>query len=530
MDGNRTCLAKRCSPPREHEAKVNVEAAVDLRARSAGLGAVVGNGWGQVLLSSITKVSHVHNTLHAEMMAKILFRIVLVRQRGFESVIVERDASLAVEENTDRNKQETVMNMFGIQVTNSPEKYLGLPMMFGREKRKTLRGIANNMRQRVQSWSQTLISDEEREVFVKAILQSMARYALSCFMLPRSLHKELNMSRYWGRSGGNGNGIHWLSWRKLCKGEWEGGMGFREMNSFNEALLAKQGWRLLHNSSFLVYRVLKEKHFPTCSFLEAKEGRTSSYLWKSICAGREVLRLGARWRVGNGEDINVWSDPWILKEDGFIPTPRDDVEVSDIKVKDLIAESPSQWDITTTLFPCNIIKEISLRSGFRVLLSADQQSNGAENQSNEQTRDSVRELPIWRRYEELTSQTRSEFLPGGLEVWKEAGMGNDWMGQHWHNIIQWLGMATKSNEGNTMERLFTLAWAIWSTRNNAVKNQIQRSYQATASFASNYLKEYQRTKIRRGEAVVKEQMRWKVPIEDTIKINFDGALDTMEGN
>ncbi|KAH1038289.1 hypothetical protein J1N35_040032 [Gossypium stocksii] len=49
-------------------------------------------------------------------------------------------------------------------------------------------------------------------------------------------------------------------------------MGFWDLHFFNLALLAKQGWRLIHNKNSLCHKVFKVKYFLNCSFMEAKIG------------------------------------------------------------------------------------------------------------------------------------------------------------------------------------------------------------------------------------------------------------------
>ncbi|GAU40809.1 hypothetical protein TSUD_397930 [Trifolium subterraneum] len=49
--------------------------------------------------------------------------------------------------------------------------------------------------------------------------------------------------------------IHWIKWQKICRQKKNGAMGFRELSAFNEALLAKQGWRILTLPSSLVAQV-----------------------------------------------------------------------------------------------------------------------------------------------------------------------------------------------------------------------------------------------------------------------------------
>lgn len=98
-----------------------------------------------------------------------------------------------------------------------------------------------------------------------------------------------------------------------------GGLGFRDLNCFNLAMLAKFGWRLLMDNHSLVSRVLKANYYPESSFLEAKDGLNSSWAWLSILEGRKVIQRGIRWKVGNGRSIRVAYDPWLPRPTTFNP-------------------------------------------------------------------------------------------------------------------------------------------------------------------------------------------------------------------
>ena len=147
---------------------------------------------------------------------------------------------------------------------------------------------------------------------LKAVVQAVPAYTMSCFKLSNTLYDELTgmVKQFWWGQKKQERKLAWMSWEKMYLTK-EGGMGFKDLKSFNLALLAKQGWRLQTNTSLLFYRVYKAKYFPGCEFVEANIGRQTSCAWRSIMADQPLIKRGMRWQVSDGERIKIWRDKWI---------------------------------------------------------------------------------------------------------------------------------------------------------------------------------------------------------------------------
>ena len=152
-------------------------------------------------------------------------------------------------------------------------------------------------------WKEKLLSNAGKEVLIKAVAQAVPSYTMSCFKLPNSLCEELTgmVRQFWWGQVKEEKKVTWMSWDKMCLSKEKGGMGFRDLKTFNLALLAKQGWRLQTNTSSLFYRVYQAKYFPRCDFIEAAIGCQPSYAWRSFMAAQDLVRQGMIWQVGDGE-------------------------------------------------------------------------------------------------------------------------------------------------------------------------------------------------------------------------------------
>ncbi|CAN1787046.1 Uncharacterized mitochondrial protein AtMg00310 [Linum perenne] len=105
--------------------------------------------------------------------------------------------------------------------------------------------------------------------------------------------------------------MHWVSWEKLCLPKEKGGLGFKDLEFFNHALLAKQTWRLIQNPDLLLAQIYKAKYFPNSTLMQAGKGSNPSWGWRGILKGREIIKVGHRWQVGDGTSINPFLDHWV---------------------------------------------------------------------------------------------------------------------------------------------------------------------------------------------------------------------------
>jgi hypothetical protein len=92
-----------------------------------------------------------------------------------------------------------------------------------------------------------------------------------------------------------------------------GGVGFRGMRLFNQALLSHQARRLIQYPNTLCAQPLKAKYYPFGSLIDTIFTGNGSSTWTAIEYGLQLLKQGVIWRVGNGSKIRAWRDPWMKR-------------------------------------------------------------------------------------------------------------------------------------------------------------------------------------------------------------------------
>ncbi|KAA3458589.1 reverse transcriptase [Gossypium australe] len=430
--------------------------------------------------------------------------------------------------NTAEESKAVVSSFLGVRSSSSPERYLGIPNMVGRQKKEAFQNLVDRIAERIEAWSSRLLSQGGKEIFIKSVLQAIPTYAMSCFLFPKALCEKIEsrLANFWWQKRAGKRGIHWCKWKFLCRPKDEGGLGFRNMAQFNLSLLVKQGWRLLIYPESLVAQVFKAKYFPD----------------------------SLMWRVGTDQSISISEDAWIPNYVNVRLMSRFDNLQSD-RVAELISSNNREWnrELILNTFPAAVADlilriplatephedllawsgepsgDFSVRSSYKLLQSLDPTSYALQNNYRD----------FYRKLWQIDLPTKIKIF-----IWKST----------WNYLATKVNMVIRRLAANslcprcgdaeeTMNHLFresyhgvdfsiigTVSHLLCYTlghlgdRNSRIHDKTRRSGQETARFVISYIKEIDGIKKTTQHTPI-EDIKWRHPSGQGIKINFDAAFD-----
>lgn len=215
---------------------------------------------------------------------------------------------------------------------------MDLPEHFGRRKRDLFTSIVDRIQQRAVSWSTRQLYKAGKIIMLKAVLTAVPSYSMSCFQLPVSLYKRIQsiMTRFWWNGIDGKKKLCWISWTNLSLPQAEGGLGFCDIQAFNQALLAKFAWRIMTEPSCLLARILTGKYCHKGAFLRIEPAASCSHGWRSVMYGRDLLVQNLGKVIGNGLTTKIWQDNWISPTEQLRPFRPVLEDASDLRVSDLL--------------------------------------------------------------------------------------------------------------------------------------------------------------------------------------------------
>ncbi|XP_050241307.1 uncharacterized protein LOC126690228 [Quercus robur] len=314
-----------------------------------------------------------------------------------------------------------------------------------------------------------------------------------------------------------------------------GGMGFKELQKFNDAMLAKQG-----------------------NILEAKEGN-GSFTWKSILKGREIIKKGANWKVGCGENIRIYHDRWLPDPNCANVQSPPIFYGSDAQVSVLIDKDRSCWieDVVDNNFhplEAKMIKSIplcftvgkdklywpgkvdgvySVKAGYRFFiedeLSSIAASDALPSRVNLMKRKVLSDATCQVCGSEPESSLHALWMCSKLDMVWDAHFGplrND--AKDCSNFLEVIQVCME--KGHPTDLVAMTTSLIWTRRNKLRLGESVPDLRLLHSMARDALQEFHHAHTPAPSPThTRSLTEWEPPPMDWVKINFDGAIFKAKG-
>jgi hypothetical protein len=170
------------------------------------------------------------------------------------------------------------------------------------------------VKSKVDGWRAKSLSQAGRLVLIKSVAAAIPSYAMSTFLLPKSICSQLDKvfkNFWWGFSSSKTKNLSLKSLELICTPKALGGLGMRSMKDVNLALISKLGWKLLTGLDSLWVSQLTGKYLNFESFLSLSFLSSTSWLWKGILKSKPIISKGTCHRIHSFSFLSVWNSSWI---------------------------------------------------------------------------------------------------------------------------------------------------------------------------------------------------------------------------
>ncbi|KAK4381539.1 hypothetical protein Sango_2958200 [Sesamum angolense] len=207
--------------------------------------------------------------------------------------------------------QNQIQNLLGFPQGTCPVRYLGVPLITSKLSLADCAPLILKIEARIAGWNQLKLTYAGRTQLIKSVLSSIHQYWCSVFILPKGVIKVIEAKlRNFLWKGGTESGGYKVAWEQVCKPTSHGGLGIRNIQAMNNALMGKHLWQVLtkKQDSIWVSWILKYKL--KNGTLWAAKDNDGSWTWKKLLKLRNQLYKGIQLQVGDGTEFKLWLDPW----------------------------------------------------------------------------------------------------------------------------------------------------------------------------------------------------------------------------
>ena len=264
-----------------------------------------------------------------------------------QKVSVEK-TSILFSKGVPTSVKRGIVSRSGYREVYSLGKYLGIPLIGRMPKRSDYDYLVDMVKNKLAGWKANQLSFAGRITLSKAVIEALPLYPMMTSVIPKSCLQEIQQLQrkfIWGDTTENRR-YHAVGWSSITTPKKFGGLGIRNLITFNTACFMKLGWSFRHGEDKLWCQVLRGKYARDGSSDNGLVVKPSdSSIWKQMASVWSQINELSFWTIGNGVNISVWGDAWIMP--GLkLSSVVDHIppELSSLKVCDLVGVD-GDWNL-----------------------------------------------------------------------------------------------------------------------------------------------------------------------------------------
>ncbi|XP_026379639.1 uncharacterized protein LOC113274477 [Papaver somniferum] len=167
-------------------------------------------------------------------------------------------SSVYFSHNINPSTREILARELKMTEMTDTDKYLDVTLLIGRNKTKAFRLIVQSFGTRLKTWKGKTMNHSARTTMVKHVLNALPTYQMGCFRIPKTMIDQMDSIQkhfWWGHS--DNRGLCLIGWNKLNVPKPLGGLGFRNLEQFNNALLTKLAWKSCTDDDSLCMHIVR---------------------------------------------------------------------------------------------------------------------------------------------------------------------------------------------------------------------------------------------------------------------------------